>query len=150
MKKILLFLMLMISTLAFSSVEVSLTQDYSRSILTGSTKKSNEKVRVAIVKEVPKLHDWDYLYALEYQFKDKKNEQEITPQFGIRYYPVNFIPVFAGATTGVEIKTDTNKYSPMLELGIGIGREDVIGNWYLSCNENKQISSGIRLGYKFN
>lgn len=72
MKKILLFLMLSISTFVLGSVEVSLIKDYSRSILTGATKKSNQKIRVAVVKEVPKLHDWDYLYALEYQFKDKK------------------------------------------------------------------------------
>ncbi|MGB1404663.1 MAG: excinuclease ABC subunit UvrB, partial [Flavobacteriaceae bacterium] len=35
-----------------------------------------------------------------------------------------------------EIKPDTNTYSPMAELGIGIGRDGVVGNWYLSINED--------------
>ncbi|MGL5458885.1 MAG: hypothetical protein ACRDBY_04655, partial [Cetobacterium sp.] len=69
MKKLLLVGLLALSALSFGAVEVSLSKDYSRSILTGATKKRNEKIRVAVVKEVPKLHDWDYLYGLEYQFK---------------------------------------------------------------------------------
>lgn len=149
MKKILLAGLLAISVVSFGKIEVAVTKDYSRSIITGATKKQNEKLRVAVVKEIPKLHDWDYLYGLEYQFKDKKNDQEITPQVGLRYYPVNFIPVFAGATAGVEIFTEKNEYSPMVELGVGIGRNDVIGNWYASINEKKHLATGIRLGYKF-
>lgn len=150
MKKILAFVLTMVlSVVAFGAVEASFTQDYSRSLLTGATKKTAEKVRVVVVKEVPKLHDWDYIYGLEYQFKGKKVDQEIIPQAGIRYYPVNVIPVYASATAGVEIRPEKNDYSPVAELGVGIGREGVVGGWYISVNERKQIATGIRLGYKF-
>ncbi|MGL5718206.1 MAG: hypothetical protein ACRCXX_07885 [Cetobacterium sp.] len=150
MKKIYAFLLMMILSVAsLAAVEASLTQDYSRSILTGATKKTAEKVRVMVVKEIPKLHDWDYIYGLEYQFKDKKNDQELIPQVGVRYYPVNVIPVYASATAGVEIRTEKNDYSPVAELGVGVGREGVIGGWYISLNERKQLATGIRLGYKF-
>lgn len=139
----------LISAFSLADVEVTLVQDYSRSIFTGATKKSNEKVGVHIVNEVPKLTDWDYVYGFEYQFKDKKNEQEIVPRVGLRYYPVNFIPVYASTNLGVEIMPDSNRYATMAEVGVGLGREDVIGGWYISMNDLKRISTGIRIGYKF-
>lgn len=151
MKKIFCaMLMCMCFSFLNAEVEVSVGKAYSRR-LNGSVKKNSDNIRLLVVNEVPKITDFDYIYGLDYRFSDGNLvDPLLSPRVGIRYYPINkILPVFLEGNIGATFNLEKNSYNSIGEIGLGLGRNDVVGNWYLSADDVNRFSSGVRVGYKF-
>lgn len=162
MKKIGLLMLLILSFFSVSlfanttKTELSIGGSYSKSLLTGSTKKMNQRIDLFIFEEVPKLHDWELGKGLSVQHNQKKNITTVVPTMSLRYYPFNSITPFVEVYGGVPLNVNDQKFGWKLGGAVGVGREAVVVKLFTDFTDGKVmemhgdiLNVGLMVGYRF-
>lgn len=139
-----------------STPELSVGASYSKSLLTGASKKMNERIDFVSFDKINKLSDWELGKGLSVQYNEKTDTTLFSPSLYLRYYPFNNITPFVEVYGGVPLNFDTQDFGYKAGVGLGIGREAVVAKLYVDFTDGKVmdmkgdvLNTGVMLGYRF-